>query len=94
MKDKIVTPDQLIDGELVIDGDTITYVAASCPDPPDATRIPVTNAYILPGFVDAHNHVAHNVLPRWTPPKLYQNREAVGVRLWRVPFGSSPKVAG
>jgi len=36
MKDKIVTPDQLIDGELVIDGDTVTYVAANCPDPPDA----------------------------------------------------------
>ena len=52
-------------------------MAASCPDPPDATRITVTNAYILPGFVDAHNHVAYNVLPRWTPPKLYQNRGAV-----------------
>jgi 5-methylthioadenosine/S-adenosylhomocysteine deaminase len=34
----------------------------------------VTNAFILPGFVDAHNHVTYNVLPRWTPPKLYKNR--------------------
>jgi len=74
MKGKIVTPDQVIDGELVIEGDTITCLATSCPDPPGATRITVTNAYILPGFVDAHNHVAYNVLPRWTPPKLYQNR--------------------
>jgi 5-methylthioadenosine/S-adenosylhomocysteine deaminase len=23
--------------------------------------------------VDAHNHVAYNVLPRWQPPKLYKN---------------------
>jgi 5-methylthioadenosine/S-adenosylhomocysteine deaminase len=74
IKGKIVTPDQVIDGELVIDGDQIACVAASCPDPPGATRVTVTNAYILPGFVDAHNHVAYNVLPRWTPPKLYKNR--------------------
>jgi len=25
-------------------------------------------------FMDAHNHVAYNVLPKWTPPKLYQHR--------------------
>ena len=24
--------------------------------------------------MDAHNHVAYNALPRWTPPKLYKNR--------------------
>jgi 5-methylthioadenosine/S-adenosylhomocysteine deaminase len=74
MKGRIVTPDQVIEGEVVIEGDTITCVAASCTDPPGATRVTVTNAYILPGFVDAHNHVAYNVLPRWTPPKLYKNR--------------------
>jgi cytosine/adenosine deaminase-related metal-dependent hydrolase len=31
-------------------------------------------AYIFPGFIDAHNHAAYNVLPKWTPPKRYQNR--------------------
>jgi 5-methylthioadenosine/S-adenosylhomocysteine deaminase len=74
IKGTLVTPDQVIDGELVIEGDTITCVAASCTAPAGATRVTVTNAFILPGFVDAHNHVAYNVLPRWTPPKLYQNR--------------------
>ena len=64
MKGTLVTPDQVIDGELVIEGDTITCVAVSCTEPPGATRVTVTNAYILPGFVDAHNHVAYNVLPR------------------------------
>ena len=53
IKGKIVTPDQVIDGELVIEGDTITYVATSCPDPPGATRLTVSSAYILPGFMDA-----------------------------------------
>jgi 5-methylthioadenosine/S-adenosylhomocysteine deaminase len=74
IKGTLVTPDQVLDGELVIEGDTITCVAADCTAPAGATRITVTNAYVLPGFVDAHNHVAYNVLPRWTPPKLYKNR--------------------
>src|SRR5438128_2456908 len=74
IKGPLVTPDQVVDGELVIEGDTITCVAASCTAPAGATRITVTNAFIFPGFVDAHNHVAYNVLPRWTPPKLYKNR--------------------
>jgi 5-methylthioadenosine/S-adenosylhomocysteine deaminase len=74
IKGTLVTPDQVLDGELVIEGDTITCVAASCTAPAGATRVTVTNAFIVPGFVDAHNHVAYNVLPRWTPPKLYKNR--------------------
>jgi 5-methylthioadenosine/S-adenosylhomocysteine deaminase len=74
IKGMLVTPDQVIDGELIIEGDTITCVAVTCEAPAGATRITVTNAYIFPGFVDAHNHVAYNILPRWTPPKLYKNR--------------------
>ena len=74
LKGMLVTPDQVIDGELVIEGDTITCVAVSCTAPAGATRITVTNAYVFPGFIDAHNHVAYNILPRWTPPKLYKNR--------------------
>ena len=37
IKGKIVTPDQVIDGELIIEGDTITCVAASCTDAPPAS---------------------------------------------------------
>ena len=70
----IVTPDTVLVGELVIEGDTIACVAPDCPDPAGASVFSVTNAYIYPGFVDAHNHVAYNVLPKWTPPRLYVNR--------------------
>jgi 5-methylthioadenosine/S-adenosylhomocysteine deaminase len=70
----LVTPDQILQGEMVIEGDTITCVAADCPEPPNASIFTVTDGYIYPGFVDAHNHVAYNVLPKWTPPKLYVNR--------------------
>jgi 5-methylthioadenosine/S-adenosylhomocysteine deaminase len=70
----IVTPDTVLNGEIVITGDTIACVAADCPDPDGASIFTVTKGYIYPGFVDAHNHVAYNVLPKWTPPKLYVNR--------------------
>ena len=74
LKGKIVTPDQILDGEVVIEGETITCVAVDCDDPAGATVFTISNAYIFPGFVDAHNHVAYNFLPKWTPPKLYQRR--------------------
>jgi cytosine/adenosine deaminase-related metal-dependent hydrolase len=56
-------------GELVVQGDSIACVAADCPDPPGATVIQVSRAFVYPGFVDAHNHVAYNFLPRWKPPR-------------------------
>jgi 5-methylthioadenosine/S-adenosylhomocysteine deaminase len=75
LRGPMVTVDgRVLDGELVMEGDTITCVAADCPDPPGATVVTITDAFIFPGFIDAHNHVAYNVLPKWTPPKLYQNR--------------------
>jgi hypothetical protein len=71
---RIVTPDQLIDGKVVVTGDSITCVGDSCAEPQRATLIGVTSAYIVPGLIDAHNHVAYNVFPKWVPPKLYGNR--------------------
>jgi 5-methylthioadenosine/S-adenosylhomocysteine deaminase len=74
LKGTIVNADGAVKGEMVIDGDTIACVAATCTEPPGATVITVTNAYIFPGFIDAHNHVAYNFLPKWNPPKIYQRR--------------------
>jgi 5-methylthioadenosine/S-adenosylhomocysteine deaminase len=75
LRGPIVTPyGSVLQGEVVIEGDSITCVAADCPDPPGANIFTVSDAFIFPGFIDAHNHVAYNVLPKWTPPKLYLNR--------------------
>jgi cytosine/adenosine deaminase-related metal-dependent hydrolase len=74
LKGKIVTPDQLLEGEVLVENDTISCVAQVCAAPTGATVIRVSNAFIMPGFIDAHNHVAYNVLPKWTAPKLYKNR--------------------
>ena len=70
----LVTPEQVVEGKVVVEGDAITCAAPDCAEPPGATRITFTDAYLFPGFIDAHNHVAYNVLPKFNPPKLYQNR--------------------
>jgi 5-methylthioadenosine/S-adenosylhomocysteine deaminase len=70
----VVTPDTVFVGEVIIESDTIACAAVACADPAGASVFTVTNGYVYPGFIDAHNHVAYNVLPKWTPPKLYVNR--------------------
>src|SRR6185503_5518436 len=74
-KGAIITADgSVLQGEVVVEGDIITCVAADCVDPPGASVFTITDAFLFPGFVDAHNHVAYNFLPKWTPPKLYVHR--------------------
>lgn len=63
-------------GEVLVVGDTITCVAASCADATganDATLVD-THGVISPGLVDAHNHLGYNFLGEWVPPMLYGNR--------------------
>jgi 5-methylthioadenosine/S-adenosylhomocysteine deaminase len=52
---------------------TITAVepTISLPNPTSAVRVP---GIILPGFIDLHNHLTWNVLPRWIPSRKFNNR--------------------
>src|SRR5258708_27817698 len=70
----ILTPDKTIRGSMVIRDGTIECVEAHCPAPAGATRIWVKNAYILPGFIDAHQHLPFNFMPRWKNTRVYPNR--------------------
>lgn len=89
-------------GTIVIPGGVITHgyvgvvngrivsVSDKQPDIPDAITIS-TEGIIVPGFIDVHNHVPWNVLPRWTPPHLYSNRsqwrtDPIFQQAVRVPF--------
>jgi len=58
------------DGVLEIRADTIVEVHPYSGNT-DATN---TRSYILPGFIDVHNHITWNVLPRWRTYTLYPNR--------------------
>jgi len=70
IKGILVTANQVIDGEPVSEGDMITCVAVMGVAPAGATRMTVTDAFIFPGFIGAHNHVAYNFLTKWcwVPP--------------------------
>ena len=75
LRGSIIQPDaSVLLGEVVIEGDTITCVAVNCLDPPGASVFVISDAFIFPGFIDAHNHVAYNFLPKWSPPKLFAHR--------------------
>ena len=56
----------------------------------DGGVIDTHGAYIYPGFIDAHNHVAYNILPKFTPPKVYTNRSqwqaATAYKAFKKPY--------
>ncbi|MFC8597149.1 MULTISPECIES: amidohydrolase family protein [unclassified Isoptericola] len=58
-------------GRVWIDGDTVVEVTTGrrrVAGFSRATEVDVGDAYVLPGFVDMHNHLAYNALPLWTEP--------------------------
>ena len=74
LRGTIVTPSGVIKHGYVgvVDG-RIVSVSNKQPDIANAISVN-TDGIIAPGFVDVHNHLPWNALPRWTPPHLYSNR--------------------
>jgi 5-methylthioadenosine/S-adenosylhomocysteine deaminase len=73
----VVGPAGPFEGEVLVEGNLITCVAASCAGQPGASGATVisTNGIILPGLIDAHNHGLFNIFDEtdWTPLQLYGN---------------------
>lgn len=73
----IVTPDGPLEGEVLVDGDTIACVAADCTGDPAANGASIleANGYVLPGLIDLHNHVLFNIFDEddWAPTQTYMN---------------------
>jgi cytosine/adenosine deaminase-related metal-dependent hydrolase len=67
----IVTPDRVFEGEVLVSGDTIQCVAASCAGEPLAASATVvrTNGVIFPGLIDTHNHIQFDIFDEsdWSP---------------------------
>lgn len=91
LRGTVLTPEGVLKrGYIGIVGGRIAAVGAKQPDIPGALVVN-TDGILLPGFVDLHNHVPWNVLPRWHPPRLYANRYEWRIdpeyqRAARVPF--------
>ncbi|MEO7096299.1 MAG: amidohydrolase family protein, partial [Polyangiales bacterium] len=77
LKGMVITPDVAFAGEVLVEGDIITCVAASCAASAGAATASVvqTNGVILPGMIDGHNHILFNIMDEtdWAPIKSYMN---------------------
>lgn len=67
----IVTPDTVLEGEVLVLGEDIVCVAPSCMANPAAASATVvrTNGLIFPGLIDTHNHILFDVFDEtdWAP---------------------------
>jgi hypothetical protein len=79
LRGAVITPTGVLKhGYVGIVGGRIASVSANQPAISGALLVN-TDGIVIPGFVDLHNHVPWNVLPRWHPPRVYANRYE-----WRV----------
>jgi hypothetical protein len=75
LRGTVLTPEGIIKhGYVGIAGGRIVAVSDKQPDMPDAVTIN-TEGIIVPGFVDLHNHVPWNALPRWRSGRTFTNRD-------------------
>jgi 5-methylthioadenosine/S-adenosylhomocysteine deaminase len=58
-------------------GNLVAVEDASAPPPEGFERVPVVNTRgtLYPGLIELHNHLPYNVLPLWSVPKTYTNRD-------------------
>ena len=74
LRGTIILPERvMLHGYVGIVNGRIVSVSENSPDLPNAVSVN-THGIILPGFVDAHNHLRSNVVLRWKPTRLYSNR--------------------
>ena len=75
LRGTILTPGGVLKhGYVGIASGRIVSVSDKQPDLPGALDVNTTGI-ILPGFVDLHNHVPWNALPRWQPGRTFTNRD-------------------
>lgn len=76
LKGTVLTPTGPIAGEVYVEGNLITCVAASCAGQvaPGATVID-TQGIISPGLIDTHNHILFDIFDEtdWAPTQSYTN---------------------
>lgn len=77
----IVTPDVILDGDVLVEGNLITCVdtAAACEAMPGAIGATLidTKGIIAPGLIDTHNHILFDMFDNddWLPAQVYQDHD-------------------
>ena len=54
----LVTPDGLLEADLLAQGERIQAIGRDLPQVPDTRVVDATGCYVLPGVIDAHTHIA------------------------------------
>ena len=83
--------DVLMNGKVVIENGIITFVLSqSDPLPSHAQKFLIADVdgFLYPGMINAHNHLAFNVLPPWQVP-LQEERPLRSVYEWREGAGDN-----
>lgn len=80
LKGTVATPTTVLpQGEVLVENNLITCVAASCSDQPGAQGASVvnTNGIIMPGMIDTHNHILFDIFDEddWVPEQQYTNHD-------------------
>jgi 5-methylthioadenosine/S-adenosylhomocysteine deaminase len=74
--------DVIADGFVCVEDDKIAQIgpwSGVLPSPFDQAPLIDTSGSIYPGLIELHNHPAYNVIPMWTVPERFANRN-----LWRA----------
>lgn len=75
LRGTIVTPTVAFVGEVLVQGDTIACVAASCAGQPgaDTASIVETKGLVFPGLIDSYNNTLFDVFDEndWAPTQVY-----------------------
>ena len=54
----LVTPDGLLEADLLAQGERIKAIGRNLPEMPDTRVVDATGCHVLPGAIDAHTHIA------------------------------------
>jgi 5-methylthioadenosine/S-adenosylhomocysteine deaminase len=74
LKGTVVTPTEVLtDGIVSISGSKILSVGPFSGRSQTASVVE-TDSFIFPGLIDLHDHITWNLLPRWNPGELFNNR--------------------
>jgi 5-methylthioadenosine/S-adenosylhomocysteine deaminase len=73
----VLTPTGPLTGEVLIENELITCVAASCTNEAAGATIIKTNGIIAPGMIDTHNHILFDIFDEddWSPAKVYDDHD-------------------
>jgi 5-methylthioadenosine/S-adenosylhomocysteine deaminase len=74
LRGRLLMPNGGVENGLIVIEDQKILAVGKDVIPPHGAPITDVGGLILPGFIDLHNHLTWNLLPRWRPGRDFHNR--------------------